>query len=245
MTPAQASYARKITGMAAALGADAGRSAPAVVSPARNAVDTAAAQVMLRLTHDLRRLKEIHSIERKIATKRDMLPAYSEWVDGIVAAGGAGASTLSSDVLPTIMVWRIDTGDFAGAMPLIEHVLRYDVALPSRYQRTPAALIVEEVATAALKAQLTDQPFDIAVLEQIEALTVDYDMHDEIRAKLSKAIGFEMVRAIDALPDTDPTRAAAAAAALLPLKRAQQLHERAGAKDKIKRLEKIVAASVT
>ncbi len=242
MTPAQASYARKITGMAAAQGADAGRSASAVVSPARSAVDAAAAQVMLALTHDLRRLKEIQSITRRIKVKADMLPAYAEWVDGIVATGKAGGSALSSDVLPTVMIWRIDVGDFAGALPLMEHVLQHDIALPSRYKRTAPALIVEEVATAALKAQLADQPFDLDVLQQVEALTADHDMHDEIRAKLCKAIGFEMARAVDALPDADPTRAAAATAALLPLKRAQQLHDRAGAKDKIKRLEKIVSA---
>lgn len=243
MTPAQRSFARKITGQAAARPrADGGRSASAVVlAPA---VDTAAAQVAMRLQHDLRRLKEIQSIERKIDAKREMLPEYVPWIKGLLAADNANAGDLSAEVLPTMMVWCIDTGDFDDALVLAEFVLRHHVPLPHRYQRAAPALIAEEIANAALKAQLAEQPFDLAVLHRIEELTTDADMHDEIRAKLFKAIGFEMVREMDAMGEQPaPLMHAAALAALEPLKRAQALHERCGVKDRIKRLEKIVAAT--
>ena len=52
-------------------------------------VDPAVAQIMLRLTHDLRRLKDIHSIEAKIEAKRGMLPDYREWCELRLAAGAA------------------------------------------------------------------------------------------------------------------------------------------------------------
>lgn len=211
------------------------------VSPA---LDRESAQVAMRLQHDLRRLKEIQSIERKIDAKREMLPEYAPWIDGLIAADNPNAGELSAEVLPTMMVWRIDTGDYAGALALAEFVLRHDVPLPHRYQRAAPALIAEEIANAALKAQLAEQPFDLDVLHRVEELTADADMHDEIRAKLFKAIGFEMAREIDAMGEQPAALMhAAALAALEPLKRAQALHERCGVKDRIKRLEKIVAAT--
>jgi hypothetical protein len=198
-----------------------------------------AAQVRLRLQHDLRRLKEIASIERKIAVKREMLPEYAAWVDGLVAAD----KPLIEDVLPTIMVWRIDVGNFAGALPLAAHVLRHDLPLPSRYERSAAALIAEEIAEAASKLQGKGQPFPLDILNEVDALTASVDMHDEIRAKLEKAIGVELQR-ISEIEDADPREAAwHAMAALTALRRAHDLHDRVGVKDRIKRLEKLLAPS--
>jgi hypothetical protein len=194
-----------------------------------------AAQVRLRLQHDLRRLKAIASIERKIAAKREMLPEYAAWVDGLVAAD----KPLIEDVLPTIMVWRIDTGDIEGALPLAAHVLKHHIPLPARYQRSAPALIVELTADAALKAQQTGA-FPIDILTRVEAMTADDDMHDEIRAKLAKAIGVELQRASDA--STDPRMAAwIAIIALQTLRRAQDLHDRVGVKGQIQKLEKALA----
>ncbi|KQM79362.1 hypothetical protein ASE70_05700 [Sphingomonas sp. Leaf22] len=238
--------ARVLAAQAAVL-ADAGEPATAgslaVAFPAldREAA-TAAAQVAARLTHDLRRLKEIRSIERKIAAKREMLPEYADWVDGLMTGAREAGAGVSGDVLPTIMVWRIDVGDFAGAMPLIEHVLSHAVPMPGRYARDAATLVVEEIAEAAIKAQAADQPFDLAILEQVEALTAGHDMHDEVRAKLMKAIGFELVRAADAAPaDAVPllTRS------LAQMRGAQSLHDRVGVKTAIRGVEKSLAAAQT
>lgn len=202
--------------------------------------DRAHATMAMRLTHDLRRLKEIQSIQLKIAAKREMLPEYRSWIMGLLEAAEETGQGVQDEVLPTIMVWLIDTGLFEDAMPLIEYVLRYEVALPARYARSAPALIVEEIAMAALKSQLANEAFDFEILERIEELTEACDMHDEIRAKLQKAIGFELAERAEALDKADPTLPAAAARALIPLRRAQQLHDRAGAKDKIKRLEKLL-----
>ena len=202
--------------------------------------DRAQATIAMRLTHDLRRLKEIQSIQLKIAAKREMLPEYRSWIMGLLEAAEETGQGVQDEVLPTIMVWLIDTGNFHDAMPLIEYVLRHDIALPTRYARSAPALIVEEIATAALKSQLANEAFDFGILERIEELTEACDMHDEIRAKLQKAIGFELADRAEALDKADPALPAAAARALVPLRRAQQLHDRAGAKDKIKRLEKLL-----
>ena len=106
--------------------------------PYTPAATVAAQQTMMRLTHDLRQLKDTKAIDRKIAAKRLMLPEYAAWVDGQLAAGRATEArelpvTIANDVLPTMMVWAIDVGDWPRALELASHVLRFDVALPARY----------------------------------------------------------------------------------------------------------------
>lgn len=209
-------------------------------------IDPAAAQILLRLRHDLRRLKAIQSFERRDDAKREMLPEYRAWCDEMLSLGRATppgkmlGSSGADDVLPIIMIWSIDTGDWARAIELAEHVLRFDIPLPTRYKRQAAPLIAEEFAEAAFKVQSRGEAFPVDVLEEVELLTAEADMHDEIRAKLMKAIGTEYARKAEAALDT-PAFAEAAGRALMPLKRAQDLHGRVGVKVTIQRLEKAQA----
>lgn len=222
--------------------ATAGLSAVAPPSLDR-AASTAAAQIAMRLTHDLRRLKQIQSITLKIAAKREMLPEYAAWVEGLLSGAAKAGAGASGDVLPTIMVWKIDVGDFAGAMPLIEHVLRHDVPMPQRYERTAPTLIVEEVSDAAIKAQAAGEPFDLAVLEQIEALVDGVDMHDQVRAKLMKAIGSELDRTSRHPLNADAYTLAVLQRSRAALLEAQALHDRVGVKSILRGIEKRIAAA--
>jgi len=205
----------------------------------------AAATTKLRLTHDLRRLKEIKSVVHKIAAKREMLPEYQAWVDGVLdaaahATGRELAATGADEVLPTIMVWSIDVADWTRALTLAAVVIRFNVAMPSRYERDAPTLVLEEIAEAALKAQNASERFPLWVLEAVETLTDGIDMHDQPRAKLFKAIGAELTaRAGDAEPDAARPMIEAA---LARLGSAQALDGRIGVKTVIKGLEKARAA---
>jgi hypothetical protein len=192
----------------------------------------------LRLTHDLRRLKEIRSIGKKIEAKREMLPEYKAWVEGLVSADAGVGTGIAAEVLPTYMVWLIDTGAYGEALNLVPFVLRHDVAMPARYQRDAATIVVEEIADAAAKAQNAGDPFDLDVLELVDELTADIDIHDEVRAKLLKAIGVEQLRAAEDLP-ADESRASLTAT-LETLRAAQRLNDRVGVKDRIKRADKLL-----
>lgn len=225
--------------MASAPALGSGLSSPA--SDAGTPAERAAASIAMRLQHDLRRLKEIQSIARRIDVKREMLPAYTDWVAGLLDGGRNAGAGIAEDVLPTVMVWLIDTGDYARALLLAEHVIAYDVPLPSRYERSAAALIVEEIADAAIRAQTAKAPFPLDVLEHVAELTADADMHDQVRAKLHKAIGTELARAADAIDPAKPEFAALAQPALDPLRRAVALHDRVGVAGQIKRLERALA----
>lgn len=209
--------------------------AVASVAETGTEAERAAAQMNLRLQADLRRLRDIKSIEKKIETKRELLPHYAAWVDGLVAAGVAA----EEDVLPTIMIWRIDTGDFPGAMALVEHVLAHGLPLPARYERSAPDLIVEEIADAALRLQ-AGESFSLPILQRVAELTDEADMHDQIRAKLFKAIGIEQMRAAEDETAEPLPRSAVAALALATLQRAHKLNDRVGVKDRIKKLEKLL-----
>lgn len=211
-------------------------------------VDSAAAHIRLRFVHDLRRLKDIKSTEAKIAAKRQMLPDYQSWCDGWLEAGWCtngnelGPSG-ADDVLPTMMVWAIDTGAWTRALELAEHVLRFHVAMPDRYKRDAPTLLVEEIAEAAFRVQARSQPFPIEVLEKVEALTVAIDMHDEVKAKLQKALGVELARMAGEIDTGAADFIAAATLAIEPLRRAQELNPRAGTKTKAAQLEKAIKAA--
>jgi hypothetical protein len=185
--------------------------------------DATAYELMLaKLAEDRRKLHELQSIERRIELKRVLLPDYAPWVEGVLASDQG----VQDDVLMTVMVWRIDTGDLDGALAIAIHALRHDLAMPDQYKRTTACLIAEEFADYALRltegipAEITD------LLIAASDVTASLDMPDEVRAKLLKAIGYGR----DQRGEKD--------AALGALNQALKLHDKVGVKKDIERLER-------
>lgn len=177
--------------------------------------------MLVKLHADRRRLKDVLSVERKIEVKRELLPDYTDYVDGVLA-GGRGAQ---DDVLVNIMIWRIDVGDFAGALQIAEYALGHGLTMPDQYERSLATVLAEEVADNALEVlRKGDGRFDAYLLLRVIALTDHHDMHDQVRAKLYKAAGL--------------AHQSDAATALPYLNRALQLNERVGVKQDIARLVK-------
>jgi len=214
--------------------------AAAVADPIGAAVAEGATEYELlraALGVDLRRLREIQSVEAKIALKPALIEKFEPWLAGIVAANAGG----HDDILVQVMIWKIDVGDFIGAMPLIDYVLRHRLQLPERFNRTAPTLIVEEIADAALKALGAHQDYDLQLLQTIEPIANDYDMPDQVRSKLHKAIGLQIVRITEATPPEQlPAggRRAGVQAALNYLRRAYGLSHTAGVKKDIDRLER-------
>lgn len=187
--------------------------------------DTSRAHALMRakLDTDRRRLKEVQSIERKIEIKREVLPDYAAYVRGVLSAN----RRVQDDVLGYVLCWRIDIGDFEGALEVARFVLDNDLSLPDRFERTPATLIAEEPAVQALKAYDANKPFDLDVLFKVNELTAGRDMPDQVRAKLHFAIGRHMAR----IGDRDSE-------ALFHLQRAVELHDKVGAKKDIEGLQR-------
>ncbi|HJW26422.1 MAG TPA: terminase endonuclease subunit [Rhodocyclaceae bacterium] len=188
--------------------------------------------MLAKLAEDRRRLKDVQSIERKAEVKRQLLPEYAPWIEGVLA----GNSGVQDDVLMTIMVWRIDIGDIAGALPLAKYAIAHKLVLPDQYQRTTACLIAEETADMALKGAITD----IEALQQVLDLTADEDMPDEVRAKLYKAIGYALR---DGAMGNDAGSQEQLTQARDHLQRALSLHDKVGVKKDIERLETAIKNS--
>lgn len=219
--------------------------AAADLAPERQSTGAEATEyelLMAALGEDMRRLKGIQSTEGKIAAKREMVDRYAPHVEATLAAAVETGTAVQDELLVNIMIWRLDIGDYAVGLDIAEHVLRFGLRLPERFQRTPATMIAEEVAEAALVAAKADKDFPLPVLQRADQLTAGFDMPDAVRAKIAKAIALQLVRAAadaDSTPDSAPAGAAHAArkAALDAFRRALELEPKIGVLKDIERLE--------
>lgn len=176
------------------------------------------------IIEDSRRLHDIESIERKVEAKREMLPHYEGYVQGVLEAGNGQ----QDDVLMTLMVWYLDVGDLKTGLDIAEYAVEHGLNTPDRYQRKTANLVAEEVADFALKLDENAEHKDeiLAQVERTEACFGDADMHDQVKAKLFKALGYLQ-------RDTGQQQTAVES-----LKRALELNDKVGVKKEIERLEK-------
>ncbi|EPJ2580393.1 phage terminase small subunit [Escherichia coli] len=140
--------------------------------------------MLLQLAEDRRRLKGVQSTVKKAEIKVELLPKYAAWAEGVLAAGGAQ----QDDVLMYVMLWRIDAGDYAGALEIGRHALRHGWVMPLG-NRNVQTVLAEEMADAAQSAMLAAIGFDADLLLQTLELTDGLDMPDQSRARLHKAIG--------------------------------------------------------
>lgn len=215
-TPARAHFARVTAARAAA-----------AVAPGETMAGVTPYELMLaKLARDRLALKAVQSTTKKVGIKRKLLPEYVDYVAGVLEAGRGAQDA----VLGWIMLWRIDVGDYAGALPIARYALTHGLTMPEPFDRSVAAVVAEQYADAALTAFLEKDTFDAEMLVAIKELTENRDMHDEVRAKLYKAIGY-------ALAESDP------AAALGHLRTALRLNERVGVKRDIDRLQQQLDAA--
>ncbi|MCS4260210.1 small terminase subunit [Pseudomonas protegens] len=190
---------------------------------------------LAKLQQDYLRLKQVQSTEGKAELKRQLLPEYEPYVEGMLAEG-KGAQ---DQVLTTLMVWRMDAGDFKGALDIAAYVIEHQLLMPDRFERTTGTIVAEEIAEAALKAQKAGGSFDLELLLRTEQITTKEDMPDQARAKLHLAIG----KALSAQVADD----APADTALQPLEQAKthlaraiELHSNCGGKKDLERVERLL-----
>ena len=223
-SPARRHYLRSVAAQAAAAGANSDEMPTATAN---------AYELMLRrLAEHRRQLKMIQSIDRKVEAKRAYLPDYTDWVAGVLAADRGG----QDDVLVTVLVWLIDTGDLAAALPLADYAIRHGLTMPDHYQRGIACVVAEEFAEAALKQLQAGEVPDVEALQRAKEITAEHDMPDEARAKLFKALGYALRAQCEG--DTAGIGLGQMEVAIDYLKQALQLHDKVGVKKDIERLER-------
>ena len=202
------------------------RTIAAQIGAADPVIDAKAANqyelMLMQLAEHRRRLKQIQSIERKIEVKRQFLPEYESYVQGVLQSN----SGRQDDVLMTVLVWYIDTGAIDKALEVAEYALQHDMQTPDRYERSTACLVAEEIADTALKLMDGENAVSAKLIGKAIALTEEHDMFDQVRARLLKAYGMAL------------TKSGNQASAVEPLKRALELDERSGVKKLIEQTER-------
>lgn len=186
-----------------------------------------------QLLQDRLRLKQVQSNQGKAELKRQLLPDYIPYVQGVLE-GGKGAQ---DEVLTTIMVWRIDAEDFNGALDIADYVLKHKLIMPDRFERTTGCLVAEEIATVALKALKVGESFELAILQRTAELTDAEDMPDQARAKLFLAMGRATLEGVN---DERPGQPGQVQVGIDLLKKAIDLHDACGGKKDLERAERLL-----
>lgn len=183
------------------------------------------------------RLKDMHSVERKIEVKRVMLPEYDAYLDGVLQARPG----TQDDVVATAMVWHIDAGNFERGLQLAEYALASGIKPPDQYNRNLPTIVQDEVAEAILTGKLGGTEA-LQIAAQAMALTEQADTPDQAKSKLYKAAGWAVLGKTGSHDVDMATRTLKACKEALPLlQRAMELDTRAGVKKDIERLERRLA----
>ena len=197
------------------------------------------ARIVLQLEEDLKRLKDIKATDRKVEAKILMLPTYKGWTDGVLAAGEAERSPLDQ-VFTTIMAWTIDAGDYMAALPMLEHAMLYKLDMPSGFSRDPITFAIDQICEDAIRIYDAGgepaQQFEAGVLPMLQDLVKDHDvdLHDEVEAKLHKALGRAIMAGAN--PDNDEDLKQRRLSALAEYQTALAKDERSGVKGDIAKL---------
>ncbi len=198
------------------------------------------AKVVVQLEADRRALKDIKATDRKIEAKRLMLPAYKGWINGVIAAGKAEPGPLDQ-VFTQLLAWTIDIGDYLAALPMLEHAMTFGLAMPAHFNRDPITFAIDQISDAAInhyELGLNADAFDAAVLPMLQDLVKDHDvdLHDEVEAKLFKALGRAILA--DANPDDAEDLRNRQQSALDAYMAAIAKHDRVGVKKDIEKLQR-------
>ncbi len=189
-------------------------------------------QRLLKNLHDDKvLLKSVSSIADKVHIKKQALPAYQEWIDGITAAG-----TVQADdrIAATVIVWMIDCGLLDEAMPLADVLIHSGLESADEYSRSMPEIIVEQMAAqiesgSEISAESLKTLIEWATAKKEDGLH-EINLADVIRAKLLKAAG-EKAEAAD---DNET--------ALNLYRQAVGYNDKAGVKKRIEALEKQLAS---
>lgn len=178
--------------------------------------------MLLQLAEDRRRFKGVQSTVKKAQLKLEVLPKYTAWIRGVLAAD----AQQQDDVLMFLMIWSIDAGDYVNGLRIAAHALKQGWVLPQALgRRNVQTVVAEELADQAEAALRMNSDFPGEILLEALDLTSDFDMPDQSRARLHKAIGA-------VLSESNP------ASALNHINHALQLDPRCGVKKEKQQLER-------
>lgn len=180
---------------------------------------------LTELKNDIHVLRSIQSQEKRAEAKKELIPKHMPYVDGVIKSG---AKVEQDEVITTIMLWCFDCGLFDQGLSLAEYALQNALKMPDSFSRSTATVIVEEIGNAARVAHKAGEDFSLETLEKAFELTAEYDMPDEVRAKLYVGLGRSSF-------NKESYRAAVSY-----FETALKLHENCGCKQELQKAKKLL-----
>lgn len=193
--------------------------------------------MMVALDSDLKRLAGIQSRQSKTALKRDeLIPRYHDYLLAMMVENQAR----TPEIIARNMIWAFDAGKAAWGFELGQFAVKHNIAMPEGFRRDVRNAFVGDAARLALswiKERGKDALKDLGFIWQVWELADGnnagtWDLLDDIRADLYKAVGFVCEYKEGFLPD-----------ALDLYKAAKALNPRIGVTRDIARLEKLCDAA--
>lgn len=146
-------------------------------------------QMLLRINQIKAELKGIQSRAAKTVRKREVLPDFEAYVAGALTP----EATRQDDVLMTLLIWLIDVGDFAKALPIAAHAIAHDWQMPQNFKRDVKNFVAEDISewvnANLTKLDNSDREALNFDLEGYEKCFANQDLVDEVMAKFYKARG--------------------------------------------------------
>ncbi len=195
---------------------------PAEIAAASSAAGNPAGNIELRLFSQLNQLKDIKSIQDKIAKKAEWLPEYTGYIEGCLAVSPAP----QNHTLVRLMIWAADAAEYEQAVRIAEYAILNEMVMPEGHARSIAEFITEQCA----QDFINDRDLAAAhagLIEKLIEIGTGEDMVDEVRAKGWRALG-------EALKEAQP------AEALNAYKNALRFNPKAGCVKQVTQLEKLL-----
>lgn len=205
-------------------------------------------QLLVVLHDNLRAISDVQSIEARLPLKREFLPTFAPWVTGVLAAGDEGQA-MQDEIVAWMFVWLCDLGEWDGAFTLANHILKFGLTMPDRWQRPDRKTNPGTFLADCMGDQAKADANAIPASEFFTALTLlDHhkaDMPDQARAKLHRALGLVLAAEAEGY-DAEDENVAGLLPALLTdavdhMKRAVKLDQNVGIKKQLQAAEKALA----
>lgn len=144
---------------------------------------TAYELMLAMLGQHKRALKEQKSFKHKNALKAELLVEWHTYIDELTINGNGTPNAIAGQ----LMVWCIDTADYARAINLGRYMLANNIGMPEQFERDTEDTLAEEMATAWIG---TDEPtITLDELLTTQGLVEGFELFDPVSAKLHRAIG--------------------------------------------------------
>lgn len=188
--------------------------------------DASVYQLQLQeLKNDIHVLRSIQSQDKRAEAKAELIPKHMPYIQGVI---DSGFKVEQDEVITTIMIWCFDCAQFTDGLKLAEYALQHNLSMPDSYSRNTATIVAEEIGNAARITYKQGEIFQLNVLEKAQKITTEFDMPDEVRAKLLVALGRSYLQS-----ELYPL-------AVLFLKSAISKHENCGGKQDLQKAEKLL-----